>query len=186
MNAPKPEARDDTTSQREVGMYKRIQSFAIVVLVASLGLEPRAFAELGPRSQAVHASKVRAALSELGTGAETLVVIRLADRTELRGYMSQVDDDGFVVTDPETGIGVSIAYEAMKQLDGRNLVSGKKIATQGKLRRAFHAAVRVAVSGLPGQKPLGPSRNNLTGRGVTLIVLVGLVVVVAIILVNDK
>jgi len=100
--------------------------------------------------------------------------------------VSQAYDDEFVVTDPDTGTSTSVSYDGVKQLDGENLRTGRKIATGGRVRRALHSAVRVAALGLPGQTRSGPSANRLSSAGVTLIVLAGLVATLAVILVTDK
>jgi hypothetical protein len=162
----------------------KILSFTLAVLVACLGLEARA--EPRPQPQVGRASKVKAAINQLGTGEETAVVVKLSNKTQLRGYVSQAYGDEFVVTDPDTGTSTSVPYEEVKQLDGENLSSGRKIATGGGVRRVLHSAVRIAGLGLPGQTRSGPSANRFSSAGVSLIVLGALLVTLAIILVTDK
>jgi hypothetical protein len=165
-------------------MFNKILSFTLAILVPCLGLEARV--EPRPQPQVGRASKVKAAINQLGTGEQAAVVVKLRNKTQLRGYVSQAYDDEFMVTDPDTGTRTSVPYDGVKQLDGENLSTGRKIATGGRVRRVLHSAVRLAALGLPGQTRSGPSANRLSSVGVSLIVLAGLVATLAVILVTDK
>src|SRR5438067_2261831 len=74
------------------------------------------------------AEKVKAAISKLGTGPAARVEVKLKDRTKLKGYVSELNDYHFVVTDDKTGIATAVAYPQVKQVKGNNLSTGAKIA----------------------------------------------------------
>jgi hypothetical protein len=67
------------------------------------------------------AEKLKRGLSSLGTGESVRVKVRLRDKTKLRGYVSQVEEDGFVVTDPDAGVSRRVAFADVAQIKGKNL-----------------------------------------------------------------
>jgi hypothetical protein len=178
------ESKTKGESQPKTISLNKILSFILAIFVPCLGLEARA--EPRPQPQIERASKVKAAINQLGAGEETAVVVKLRNKTQLRGYVSQAYDDEFVVTDLDTGTNTSVPYDEVKQLDGENLSTGRKIATEGRVRRVLHSAARVAALGLPRQTRSGPPVNRLSSAGVSLIVVAALVATLAVILVTDK
>jgi len=77
-------------SQPKSISLNKIPSFILAIFVPCLGLEARA--EPRPRPQVKRASKVKAAINQLGAGEETAVVVKLRNKTQLRGYVSQAYD----------------------------------------------------------------------------------------------
>ncbi len=67
-------------------------------------------------------------ISKLGIGQDARVKIKLKDGSKIKGYISEVGDSQFVVTDLETGQNTTVPYPGVKQVKGNNLSTGVKIA----------------------------------------------------------
>lgn len=65
---------------------------------------------------------------KLGVRPETRVDVRLKDRTKLSGYISEISDGSFAVTDLKSGEARTISYPDVVQVKGNNLSTGAKIA----------------------------------------------------------
>jgi hypothetical protein len=79
-------------------------------------------------SQGEGASKVKTQVQERGTGEKARVKITLRDKTEVKGYISQIDADSFQVTDKKTGKVSTVTYDAVARVRGGGLSRGAKIA----------------------------------------------------------
>jgi hypothetical protein len=85
-------------------MFRKITSCVIAVLLTfPMAQTQTAIASTGPEKEARLAQRVKAGVARLGVGPEARVKVKLRDKTKLAGYVSEVGDDYFVVTDPETG-----------------------------------------------------------------------------------
>jgi hypothetical protein len=78
--------------------------------------------------EARFAEKVKAGILKLGTGPEARIEVRLRDKRKLKGYITEVGNDHFAVTDPKNGATEMISYSQVKQVKGNNLSTGAKIA----------------------------------------------------------
>jgi len=74
------------------------------------------------------AEKVKAGIAKLGTGPDARIEVNLRDKTKLKGYISEADDEGFVVVDDKTGTSTKVPYPQVKKAKGKNNLSGEKIA----------------------------------------------------------
>jgi hypothetical protein len=74
------------------------------------------------------AGKVKQGIEKLGSGSNTRVEVKLRDKTRLKGYISEISENGFVVTDLKTGASNKVAYAEVKQIKGNNMSTGAKIA----------------------------------------------------------
>ena len=92
-------------------------------------------------SQGDRASKVKTQVQERGTGEKATVRVTLRDKTEVQGYISQIDADSFQVTDKKTGKISSVTYDAVDRVRGGGLSRGAKIA----IWVGVGAAVAVAI-----------------------------------------
>jgi len=75
-----------------------------------------------------HAQKVKAAVSELGVGQATRVSVKLRDKTTLAGYVSNIDESSFSVTELNGAATTTVVYPDVVQVKGNNLSTGAKIA----------------------------------------------------------
>ncbi len=79
-------------------------------------------------SKEERASKIKAQIQKRGTGEKATVKITLRDRTEVKGYISQIDADSFQLTDKKTGKASTLTYDAVDRVRGGGLSRGTKIA----------------------------------------------------------
>jgi hypothetical protein len=71
---------------------------------------------------------VKLGVEKVGSGRDTRVEVKLRDKTRLKGYVSEIGENDFVVTDVKTGASNKVAYADVKQIKGNNLSTGAKIA----------------------------------------------------------
>jgi hypothetical protein len=106
-------------------MFKRVCSLVLSALLLQAAAVP-AFAGTRAEKEARRAEKVRAQVVKLGTGKDALVRVELRDKTKLEGYVSEVGDESFVITD-KAGVATIVAYPQVKKAQGHNLATGDKI-----------------------------------------------------------
>ena len=109
-------------------MFKKYLSLALVILVINLALGATAFASVKADKEAKFATKVKNELVKLGTGTDARVEVKLRDKTKLKGYISQIKENSFVVVEDSTNTSTEISYSQAKQVKGNNLSTGAKIA----------------------------------------------------------
>ena len=73
------------------------------------------------------AVKVEAKLKKLGTGEKAKVKVKLYNATTYQGYLSEANDEDFVVVD-KGGNPNRLRYSDVDKIGGRNLSTGAKIA----------------------------------------------------------
>jgi hypothetical protein len=110
-------------------MFKKIVTITLAALLlhAVAGVQP-ASARTKEEKLAQRAEKVRAGILKLGAGSDSRVVIKLTNRAKLAGYISEVSNESFVVTDLKTRAATTVAYADVAQVKGQNLSTGAKIA----------------------------------------------------------
>ncbi len=109
-------------------MFKKYLILIMTILVINLSLSSVAFAETKEEKEAKFADKVKINVVKLGTGKEARVEVKLKDGTKMKGYISEINDNGFVVVNDKTGTSTEIPYPQAKQVKGNNLSTGVKIA----------------------------------------------------------
>jgi hypothetical protein len=109
-------------------MIKRIGSITVACLLtlSAIGQQPTN-ASSKPEEDARLAAKVKAAILQLGTGQSSHVKVKLRDKTRLSGYVSEIGDTSFVVTDMKSSVATTVAYPAVVQVKGNNLSARTKI-----------------------------------------------------------
>jgi hypothetical protein len=89
-------------------MFRR--TFAIMlsaaVLLAAFGIQ-RAGAQ-ATNDQAIE--KMRSQVAKMGVGGNARVEVKLRDNTQLKGYISDADQDSFTVVDNKTGASKTVSY----------------------------------------------------------------------------
>jgi hypothetical protein len=110
-------------------MLKRYFSlFVVGLLLSTTVCVGSASASTEQEKQARFAEKVKTGISKLGVGKEATVEVKLRDKTKLAGYVSEMTDQGFVVTSAKTGSSTNVAFADVAQVKGHNLSTGAKIA----------------------------------------------------------
>ena len=108
-------------------MKKVIAMILAGLLMAALNVQPIAAASKAEK-EVRFTGKVKQGIEKLGSGRDARVEVKLRDKTRVKGYVSEISDDGFVVTDFKTGAASTIAYADVAQVKGNNLSTGAKIA----------------------------------------------------------
>lgn len=116
-------------------MLKKICSALLSALLLQAAVVP-ALAKSDADKEAARAEKVRGQLAKLGTGKDARVRVELRDKTRLEGYLSEVGDTHFAVTD-STGKTTTVAYPQVRKAHGNNLSTGAKIAIGAGLAAAI-------------------------------------------------
>jgi hypothetical protein len=106
-------------------MKKLLTMILACMVLTAVSVQP--VAASNPEKEARFAGKVKAGIEKLGTGRDTRVEVKLRDKTRLKGYISEVSENGFVVTDAKTGAANSVAYANVAQVKGNNMSTGAKI-----------------------------------------------------------
>jgi len=112
-------------------MSRRFLAFALVgFLLSTAGSKPT-HANPGEKTQAVFIEKVRQGIRRLGVGEAARVEVTLRDKTKIKGYISEANEDSFRVMNPASGTATTVSYPQVRQVKGNNLSTGAVIAIVG-------------------------------------------------------
>ncbi len=109
-------------------MFRKTLSLVLIVLLVNLVSVASVGAHSKEEARTRFVKKVKASILKLGTGTQARVEIKLLDKTKLKGYISEVGDEHFVVVDAGTGIPTTVPYPQVAQVKGNNLSTGAKVA----------------------------------------------------------
>src|SRR5262245_23973953 len=108
-------------------MIKRTCSIIVACLLTlSTIVYQSSSASSNPDKDTKLAQKVKTAILQLGTGPSSQVDIKLRDKTRLSGYVSEIGDNSFAVTDLKTAEVTTVAYPNVAQVKGNNLSTRTK------------------------------------------------------------
>lgn len=154
-------------------MFKRIALVSLIVSSLCMG------GWAVTSNQVVRPKKVERLsqlVGKLGSGDESLVAVRLRDKTAIAGRVQSIGTDNFSVMDRNTGEEITVSYFQVEKLQGFNVATGMEVHEGTGVRAAL---ARLVLRGLPGHQV--PS-NSLSGGGKTLLVGIILGVILAIVL----
>jgi hypothetical protein len=100
----------------------------LAVLLVNMSAVAPARAQTKEQKEARRAEKVRKAVNKLGAGEKARIRVRLKDETRVKGYVSEIGADDFQITDAKAGSTTRVAYTQVKQVEGKNLSTGQKVA----------------------------------------------------------
>jgi len=109
-------------------MPKRLLATLITCALFAFAMPAQISANTTLEEQARFAEKVKTGILKLGVGPDARVAVKLRDNTKLSGYISEVNESSFVVTNTKTGVSTVVAYPDVKQVKGNNLSTGQKFA----------------------------------------------------------
>jgi len=117
-------------------MFKKNLSLLLIgSLLLSLFAAPPALAKTkeekaaaAAEKAAALAAKVKAGVAKLGASKDTKISVKLRNKTKLKGYISSIEEEAFVIADSKTGAETRVAYSDVTQAKGNNLSSGAIIA----------------------------------------------------------
>lgn len=101
--------------------------------------------------------KIKTDIRKRGMGSEFKVVVKMKDGTKLKGYISQILDDSFDLTDAKTKQPTTIPYRDVAEVKKQGWSTAAKIALGVGIGAVAVAAVvgAVAKKGLGSFCPLG-------------------------------
>ncbi|MBL8203267.1 MAG: hypothetical protein JNM09_03495 [Blastocatellia bacterium] len=110
-------------------MFRKTTVYVLTVALCLLVVGvPNVAAKSKAEKAAEFAAKVKTNIAKLGTGPDARIEVKLRDKTKLKGYISQVGTDSFVITDPETKAETNVPYPNVAKATGQNMSTGAKIA----------------------------------------------------------
>jgi hypothetical protein len=98
-------------------MFRKIFTLALAALM--LNLFCAAPVEAGAQKQSKEARRAAKAKSQValaGTGTEARVTVKLKDKTELKGYVSEMGIEQFALTDEKTGAITNVEFAQVEQV----------------------------------------------------------------------
>ena len=109
-------------------MLKKLLSLVLIGLLINLVEAVPVYANPKGDAEARDVKKVKEGILRLGTGEVARVKVKLRDGTKLAGYISEANENSFVVVDAKNGTPTTIPYPQVKQVKGNNLSTGAQIA----------------------------------------------------------
>ncbi len=103
-------------------MFKKSLSLILagILLNTVICVKP-ALAESKAEKHTKRVEKLKADIAKLGVGEDARIKVKMRDKTKLEGYISEVREDSFVITDPKTGDATAVAYSNVVQAKGYKL-----------------------------------------------------------------
>jgi hypothetical protein len=110
-------------------MFKKAIAVALTAIVSCLSSIAQAQSETGGQAQGQpdRAASVKAKMRKMGVGERSVVRVKLKDGTELLGYLSQIENDSFTITDKATKKATSVSYGDVLSLKGKGLPTSAKV-----------------------------------------------------------
>jgi hypothetical protein len=134
---------------KEKFMIRKLITLVLIGLVVSGANFTAIIAQSGPDADV---DKVRTKIRKYGIGEESKVVVTVKDGTKLKGYITQILDDSFDLTDVETKQPTTIPYRDVAKIKRQGMSKGAKTA----IGIGIAAGIVVLVVVSPKNGPLGP------------------------------
>ena len=103
---------------------KKTITLLTMTLLLNFAVATNIFAE---SKEAKFTEKVKTQITKLGSGQDARVKIKLKDGSKIKGFVSEIGDNQFVVTEIKTGRTTTVPYSGVKQVQGNNLSTGVTI-----------------------------------------------------------
>jgi len=97
-----------------------------LLLVALLVFSSAGYA--AQTTETAQVAKIKAQVQKRGAGEKSIVRVTLANATQIKGYISKIDESSFDVNDSKTGQATSISYTKVQKVQGPGLSTGAKVA----------------------------------------------------------
>lgn len=102
-------------------MLKKQMNLALVVLILNFAFSSFVFAQ---DTDARVAQKIKIRVAEIGTGGK-LIEVKYKNKTKIKGYITEIKDDNFVLVSKETGASTNISYGEVKSINRLSPTSRK-------------------------------------------------------------
>jgi hypothetical protein len=97
-------------------MLKRLFLVALAGLVLNLACAMPVAARGQQEKDAKRVAKVKQQIVDLGTGTRAKVEVKLRDKTKVAGFVSEIGDDHFAVTDEKTNTATTVQYAQVEKV----------------------------------------------------------------------
>ena len=108
-------------------MFKKTFCLVVICSIMTVTSGRVALAANATAKEGAHTEKVKAAIAKLGTGPSAQIEIELRDKSKLKGYIKEANEDHFVLVSSATGSTIEVAYPQVKHVKGNNLSTGVKV-----------------------------------------------------------
>ena len=110
-------------------MFKKTIAIALIAVVTCLSTRAPAQNETDRQAQAQQrkAASVKAKVRKIGVGERSVVRVKLKDGTQFAGYLSQIGNDSFSITDKATNKATSVSYGDVQSVKGKGLSTTAKV-----------------------------------------------------------
>jgi hypothetical protein len=108
-------------------LFKKIIAVGLAGILISMALGTQSIYAGTKEAKDTQLEKIRAGIYKLGVGKDARIEVKLRDKTALKGYISQVSEDSFTVTDLETEASSVVTYPNVTQVKGHNLTTRTKV-----------------------------------------------------------
>ncbi len=113
-------------------MFNRILSLFLIGLILNTAFYSNAQAQTNSDKEAKRAAKVKSRVEKVKKAADKFderVVVKLLDGTKIKGNISEIQDDSFVIVDEKTGKSTQISYLQVKKVRETISFTKEEIAT---------------------------------------------------------
>jgi hypothetical protein len=109
-------------------MMKRTIAVMLVAVMTCLSLTAaESQADQSTRGYPDQEVKIKAKVQKTGVGEKSKIRVKLRDGTKLRGYVSNIGNDSFTVTDSATHKARSLSYGDVETVRGKGLSTAAKV-----------------------------------------------------------
>jgi len=103
-------------------------SWCLIVCIPISASSQSALSPTVTQEPADHAAKIKLEIQKRGTGERARVKLTLRDKTGVKGYISQIGDDSFELSDQQTGTVMTLAYREVDRVQKQGLSTPAKVA----------------------------------------------------------
>ena len=103
-----------------------IKQYLTIVLIGLLAFSANT-SLIFAQNKTADAEKIKADVMKRGTNEKKSVRVKMLNGTKLKGYISQIGEDSFTLTDLKTKQPTVIAYRDAAKVEGRGLAGGARI-----------------------------------------------------------
>jgi hypothetical protein len=108
-------------------MLKRVFTIVFCGLLFKTMMAADAWAIQPDQALSAHAALVKGSVQRIGAGTNSLIAVRLRDKSVVSGWVSGVNEDSFQLTDVHTNTISTVRFAEATRLAGANLVSGDTV-----------------------------------------------------------
>lgn len=108
--------------------FKQTVTILLLVLTLNLTFSQMAFAQTQDDKDAKREREVQIFVNKLGISQESKVAVKLKDGKTVKGYISRINDDDFVVTAKKTNVQTVLKYNQVNKIGRDKLGTWATIA----------------------------------------------------------